>query len=159
MLAWKTAEPLLSGFWRFLGGEKGPAWGNRHTTSQMAVMEKNNTGKEKRECGECRGARICLNAPVLWLKEVCKTTRAACCGWTPAEMRRDSLASCLGVSRPRGSSNGKESAYQCRRHRSRGFHPWVGKIPWRRGDFFKLANLGLPTPTSLVFIAFVKFFV
>ena len=25
--------------------------------------------------------------------------------------------------------NGKESACQCRRH---GFHPWVGKIPWRR---------------------------
>ena len=24
---------------------------------------------------------------------------------------------------------GKESAYQCRRHR---FDPWVGKIPWRR---------------------------
>ena len=25
--------------------------------------------------------------------------------------------------------SGKESAWQCRRHR---FHPWVGKIPWRR---------------------------
>ena len=25
--------------------------------------------------------------------------------------------------------SGKESAYQCRRHR---FNPWVGKIPWRR---------------------------
>ena len=24
---------------------------------------------------------------------------------------------------------GKESACQCRRH---GFHPWIGKIPWRR---------------------------
>ena len=28
--------------------------------------------------------------------------------------------------------NGKESACQCRRHRKLGFHPWVGKIPWRR---------------------------
>ena len=28
-----------------------------------------------------------------------------------------------------GSSAGKESACQCRRH---GFVPWVGKIPWRR---------------------------
>ena len=28
-----------------------------------------------------------------------------------------------------GSSAGKESACQCRRH---GFIPWVGKIPWRR---------------------------
>ena len=26
----------------------------------------------------------------------------------------------------------KESACQCRRHRRRGFHPWVGKLPWRR---------------------------
>ena len=25
--------------------------------------------------------------------------------------------------------SGKESTYQCRRH---GFHPWVGKVPWRR---------------------------
>ena len=28
-----------------------------------------------------------------------------------------------------GSSAGKESACQCKRH---GFLPWVGKIPWRR---------------------------
>ena len=24
------------------------------------------------------------------------------------------------------------SACQCRRHKRQGFHPWVGKIPWRR---------------------------
>ena len=29
-------------------------------------------------------------------------------------------------------SVGKESACQCRTHRRHGFHPWVGKIPWRR---------------------------
>ena len=28
--------------------------------------------------------------------------------------------------------SGKESACQCRRHRSLGFSPWVRKIPWRR---------------------------
>jgi len=28
-----------------------------------------------------------------------------------------------------GGSDGKESAYKCRRP---GFDPWVGKIPWRR---------------------------
>ena len=28
--------------------------------------------------------------------------------------------------------SGKESVCQCRRHRRRGFDPWVGKIPWRR---------------------------
>ena len=28
--------------------------------------------------------------------------------------------------------SGKESACQCRRHRRRGFDPWVGKIPWRK---------------------------
>ena len=33
---------------------------------------------------------------------------------------------------------GKESAYQCRRHKRCGFDPWVRKIPWRRK--------GQPTP-------------
>ena len=27
---------------------------------------------------------------------------------------------------------GKESTCQCKKHRRRGFFPWVGKIPWRR---------------------------
>ena len=31
-----------------------------------------------------------------------------------------------------GGASGKESAGQCRRPRRRGFHPWVGRIPWRR---------------------------
>ena len=31
-----------------------------------------------------------------------------------------------------GSTSGKESACPCRRHKRRGFRPWVGKIPWRR---------------------------
>ena len=37
----------------------------------------------------------------------------------------------LGMGLPRWLS-GKESTYQCRRHRRYGFDPWVGKIPWRR---------------------------
>ena len=32
---------------------------------------------------------------------------------------------------PGGTSN-KELACQCRRHKRRGFSPWVRKIPWRR---------------------------
>ena len=31
-----------------------------------------------------------------------------------------------------GGSSGKESACQCRRGERLEFHPWVGKIPWRR---------------------------
>ena len=31
-----------------------------------------------------------------------------------------------------GGISGKESAYQCRRHRRRGFNLWVRKIPWRK---------------------------
>ena len=31
-----------------------------------------------------------------------------------------------------GGTSGKEPACQCRRHKRRGFNPWVGKIPWRR---------------------------
>ena len=26
----------------------------------------------------------------------------------------------------------KKSAWQCKRYRRHGFHPWVGKIPWRK---------------------------
>ena len=31
-----------------------------------------------------------------------------------------------------GGASGKEPACRCRRHKRRGFNPWVGKIPWRR---------------------------
>ena len=41
----------------------------------------------------------------------------------------------------RGGTSGKESPCQCRRCRKCGFHPWVGKIPWRRK--------GQPTPVFL----------
>ena len=40
-----------------------------------------------------------------------------------------------------GSASGKEPAYQCRRRKSHGFNPWVGKIPWRRAR--------QPTPSIL----------
>ena len=36
----------------------------------------------------------------------------------------------------------KEPACQCRRHRRGGFHPWVGKIPWRR--VWQLSPVFLP---------------
>ena len=29
-------------------------------------------------------------------------------------------------------ASGKEPACQCRRHKSLGFNPWVGKLPWKR---------------------------
>ena len=32
----------------------------------------------------------------------------------------------------RGGTSDEEPACQCRRHKRRGFNPWVGKIPWRR---------------------------
>ena len=31
-----------------------------------------------------------------------------------------------------GGASDKESSCQCRRYKRCGFHPWVGKIPWRR---------------------------
>ena len=40
-----------------------------------------------------------------------------------------------------GGNSGKEPTWQCRRHKRRGFDPWVGKIPWRRK--------WQPTPTLL----------
>ena len=33
---------------------------------------------------------------------------------------------------PPGGASGKEPTSHCRRHKRRGFNPWVGKIPWRR---------------------------
>ena len=33
---------------------------------------------------------------------------------------------------PRWCYSGKDPACQHRRHKRRGFDPWVGKIPWRR---------------------------
>ena len=34
-----------------------------------------------------------------------------------------------GANEPDGA---KEHACQCRKHKRRGFDPWVGKIPWRK---------------------------
>ena len=31
-----------------------------------------------------------------------------------------------------GGSGGKDPICQCKRHKTRGFDPWVRKIPWRR---------------------------
>ena len=42
---------------------------------------------------------------------------------------------------PFGAS-GKELTCQCRRHKRRGFDPWIVKIPWRRA--------WQPTPVSLL---------
>ena len=33
---------------------------------------------------------------------------------------------------PNCGTSGKEPTCQCRRCERPGFHPWVGKIPWRR---------------------------
>ena len=42
-----------------------------------------------------------------------------------------------------GGASGTEPACQCRRPKRGGFHPWVGKIPWRRNK--------LPIPVFLSF--------
>ena len=66
--------------------------------------------------------------------------------WTPRRkswLRQGSLGDSL-VLRWLGScrrSSGKESAYQCRRHKRLGFDLWVGKILWRK--------IWWPTPVSL----------
>ena len=38
----------------------------------------------------------------------------------------------MGVSGFPGIASNKAITCQCRRHKRRGFEPWVGKIPWRR---------------------------
>ena len=50
-------------------------------------------------------------------------------------------ATSLSLSKEPGGTSDKEPTYQRRRLKSRGFHPWVRKIPWRRA--------WLPTPVLL----------
>ena len=45
--------------------------------------------------------------------------------------RDENMSSSQGVGFPGGTS-GKEPACQSRRCKRCRFHPWVGKIPWRR---------------------------
>ena len=42
------------------------------------------------------------------------------------------LCVCVCVCGFQGGASGKEAVCQCRRCKRCGFHPWVGKIPWRR---------------------------
>ena len=48
--------------------------------------------------------------------------------------------------------SGKNSAWQCRRHKRQEFDPWVGKIPWRRRATqsvqFSLLTQLCPTPCN-----------
>ena len=44
--------------------------------------------------------------------------------------RVESLGQMVTVGSP-GSTSGKVPTCQSRRHKRRGFHPWLGKIPWR----------------------------
>jgi len=46
--------------------------------------------------------------------------------------RKSTAVVCRGVQDFTGGARGKESASQGRRHKKRGFHPQVGKIPWQR---------------------------
>ena len=44
------------------------------------------------------------------------------------------------------SGSGKESTYQCRKHT---FHPWIGKIPWKRAwNPFQYSGLENPIDSS-----------
>ena len=52
-------------------------------------------------------------------------------GAAPGSGRTGSISHVLLSGFPGGAS-GKEPACQRRRHKRRGFDPWVGKVPWRR---------------------------
>ena len=43
-----------------------------------------------------------------------------------------------------GGTSGNEPARQYRRHKRREFSPWVGKIPWRRGNPLQYSCLKNP---------------
>ena len=52
-----------------------------------------------------------------------------------------SLSCSTAIGLPGGSS-GKDPDCQCRGYKRHGFHPWVGKIPWRRA--WQPSSLSLP---------------
>ena len=49
--------------------------------------------------------------------------------WDPKDLKLSLSQVFTGLP---GWLSGKESAHQCRRRNRLRFHPWVGKIPWRR---------------------------
>ena len=64
------------------------------------------------------------------------------CKWRPLTFKLNQV--CWHRSPQKGIPwwlSGKEISLQCRRHKRRGFNPWVKKIPWRRQ--------WLPTPVFL----------
>ena len=72
----------------------------------------------------------CMPGGEIWLKK-----KIRCCGRIVSH--RGSLwGTCLREFRKTlwiiGASRGAASGKQCRRHKTRKFHPWVTKIPWRR---------------------------
>ena len=52
--------------------------------------------------------------------------------WNFADQRVSQKLTVSHVGGPSGDASGKEPACQCRRHKIRGFDPWIRKIPWRR---------------------------
>ena len=64
-------------------------------------------------------AWIC-RLPCAWEGEECKITFG---------ILLSHLRASLGFP---GGASGKEPTCQYKRHKRDGFHPWVGKIPWRR---------------------------
>ena len=45
-----------------------------------------------------------------------------------------------------GGTSGKEPTCQCKRHKRRGFDPWVGKIPLEEGMTAHSSNLAWRIP-------------
>ena len=45
-----------------------------------------------------------------------------------------------------GGTSGKEPTCQCKRHKRRGFDPWVGKIPLEEGITAHSSNLAWRIP-------------
>ena len=55
---------------------------------------------------------------------------------------------CSRISKNPGGASGKEPACQCRRCKTCGFNPWLGKIPWRREQAIHSSILAWRIPTN-----------
>ena len=99
------------------GAGSTPSWG---TQSPRAVRPKRKKEEKRGRAGELKLQNIPVG-PYL------DTASAEPCNLFGIIYTR--VSSSVGFP---GGDSGKEPACQRRRRKRHGFHPWVGKIPWRR---------------------------
>ena len=101
---------------------------NTRASQLILSSELKERGEKKQDRKVLKRGHCGLRRPVHSQKSIYK---ALFRGRVKTQARPPSRSSATGWN-PRGVTSGKEAPCQCRRCKRRRFHPWVGKIPWRR---------------------------